>query len=440
MNANNFHLFYHKNLIYLYRIDSGDAFRINGELADLIQKMKKDAFDCAETLPSDVMDLLSDRNHESIIHLNQAKIDQTKNSDLSCLSLNVAQDCNMRCKYCYGNGGMYFEKGYMQFETAQRSIDWLVKNSKRKNISVTFFGGEPLLNFKLIKNVVNYAIAVKYPKSKHFDFSITTNGTIINREIINFLNDYEFSVTISFDGDKQIQNYNRPLKNGRNSYRLVKKNIRKFLKSRKGNALARATITSGNSEWDQISRQLGDTGFARFDYAPVTADRAAFFALSDLESERLCQDLERQAECLISDYEIKGPGVALRIWDMILSLKSIRKKYLGCGAGRSLMAVSSQGKIYPCHRFVGNKKFEFGVVDNFNYKEQNTFLDKRITGFLQCENCWARAHCGGGCLHDNYVYSGQINLPDPRFCRELKRRLEMAIYAYDILKLNNQVS
>lgn len=440
MDLQNFHQFEHKHLNYLYQVDQGNAFRISSDLASMIKMIKKYPGECTRKLYSEVENILIPQIQISSKKSNQPDFNYKESTTVSSISLNVVQDCNMRCKYCYGHSGTYSQKGYMQYETAVTAIEWLARTSGRSKLSVIFFGGEPLLNFNLIKDILGYIKNADHLTHKNFEFSITTNGTIINREIIEILNEHQFNVTISFDGDKQVQNNNRPLRNGRKSFRLVQKNIKTFLKTRDGNALARATISSGNTDWKTISQRLRETGFKRYDYAPVTADKSALFALSNAEYSRLCFDLERQADELISKFDTQGPGAGMRIWDMISSLKSHRKRYSGCGAGRNLMAVSSTGVIYPCHRFVGNNTLAFGDIYNFDSGKQKLFLENRSQVSAKCISCWARFMCGGGCLHDNYIYSGHMAQPDPRFCKEIKRRIEMAIYVYDVLKNKKQIS
>ncbi len=440
MDLQNFHQFEHKNLDYLYQVDRGNAFRISSDLASIIKMIKKNPDECTKKLYTEVGNILKPLIRLSSEGSCSPEISSKESVAVSSISLNVIQDCNMRCKYCYGQGGTYSQKGYMQYETAVTAIEWLVRTSGKSKLAVIFFGGEPLLNFNLIKNIIGYIKSADHLIQKNFEFSITTNGTIFNREIIKILNEHQFNVTISFDGDKQVQNNNRPMRNGHKSFRLVQKNIKRFLKSRDGNALARATISSGNTDWKMISQCLCETGFKRYDYAPVTADKSALFALSDAEYSRLCFDLERQADELISNFDTQGPGAGLRIWDMIRSLKTHRKRFSGCGAGHNLMAISSTGGIYPCHRFVGNDTQAFGDIYNFDHGKQKSFLENRSRVSAKCTSCWARFLCGGGCLHDNYIYSGHMARPDPRFCKEIKRRIEMAIYVYDVLKKNKQIS
>jgi uncharacterized protein len=440
INLDNYHLFSHKNISYLFQIDSGDAFRINDHLADQIKLIKRNPEQCSIDLKKEVFDFLAGQNHDLVKTGSHPDKLPVETKYLKSISLNVAQDCNMRCKYCYGNGGSYSQNGYMNFDTAIKAINWFARSTPQKKLSVIFFGGEPLLNFILIKYVVHYIKNADHLKDKQFDYAITTNGTIFNREIIEFFNKHRFSVTISLDGDKDVQNYNRPMHDGRGSYALVMKNVKRFLKSRKGNAFARVTITSGSHEWKDISRRLRKAGFRRYDYAPVTAHKSNLFALSDAEYIRLRDDLERQADDLIANYETDGPGSSLRIWDTLLSIKSYSKNYYGCGAGRSLFAISSTGKIYPCHRFVGNNSMCFGEISRLDHTMQDKFLELKNGRSAACRSCWARLNCGGGGLQNNFIYSGRLTEPDPRYCKEIKRRIEMAIYVYDILKHTGKIS
>jgi uncharacterized protein len=358
-------------------------------------------------------------------------------NSLSGISLNVAQNCNMRCKYCYGAQGTYLNPGYMNYKTAVKSINWLVQHSEKNELSIVFFGGEPLLNFELIQKLCRYIAQAKHLQTKTFIYSITTNGTLLTPQINRFLNTHHFTVTISFDGGKKAQNYYRPMHNGCGSYQRVRKNVKRFLASRNGNATGRATLTSGNADWQYISQHFARLGFRRYDYAVVTDLQSNLFALSNRDYHRLCADLERQAEELIKTDHRTDPIGNVRIWSTMMALKSNLNMMAGCGAGRGTLAVSHEGELFPCHRFVGNTDFSFGKLSAPKYDIWNRFALMRNESSATCRSCWARILCGSGCLHDNLNHSGKLFEPDPRYCDELKRRIEMAIYAYDQIQSKN---
>ena len=435
MRLNQYHYFRYRHRCYIYNVNEGNAFRIDPDLGRIIGQIKSKYPGLESEMPGDVVTMMKQ------MHLIGQEEFMTKpeniNTRVSALSLNVAQSCNMRCRYCYGNDGSYGKNGLMTTKTALRAVDWLLETSgDRKNLALVFFGGEPLLNFPLISQTVHHALQNGRLAGKEFHFSITTNGTLFRKEIIQFLNKHNFSVTISYDGDRIMQNVNRPLASGSGSFKTVNRGMKRFLRSRKGDAIARATITSGFIDLGVIRRNLKKAGFKKIFYSPISTAPSNLFDLSEIEHTRICSDLELQAEELVRCLREKKPIAETVIPDMINLLHSVVAKIRFCGAGCNFLAISADGKIYPCHRFVGQKEWELGDLFRFDNGLCREFIGSGVDSRPVCSKCWARYMCGGGCWHHNQVRTGSVIHPDRRQCRQIKKCIELAIYVAE--KLNDE--
>jgi len=429
------HQFIYQNNYYLFHVGDMKAYKINNDLYQEIENLYK----CNSIDTTDITDELKDAliklNLFSPKTISRKKVINSKKIPITSISLNVAQECNMRCIYCYGGIGEYNEKGLMDFETAKKSVDFLIKNSlDKKDISIIFFGGEPLLNFSLIKKTVQYSLGKVKNTNKRLHYSITTNGSLFNNEINKFLNKYHFSVTVSFDGDKEIQDNNRPMANKKSSYDVIKPNLTNFLKSRKGNATARATVTNSFKDLKRIRQELKDIGFKRIEYSMVSAKYDQSYSIEKNNGKKILTDLEEQTDEILHKIKNKQNIYTSKIIDNIKKLRSRVKNDFHCGAGKGLVAISISGDLYPCHRFVGLKEFKLGNLDKLNFSSRNQFLTDIVDKQNSCKNCWARYLCGGGCYHENFVTNANINEPDTNSCKEIKKSYEMAIYAYDNMK------
>jgi len=405
-----FHKFAYKGNIYLFLVEDMKAFRINKILSQEIDKLNKlkninsNDLDQELTIALKTLNLLPNNfNKETDTNNNKNKIDPDA-IPIKSISLNVAQICNMRCIYCYGSDGEYGEKGLVKEATAFQAIDWLIKKSlDAKDISIIFFGGEPLLNFRLIKKVVNYAKRKAKNVNKTVHFSITTNGTLFNDRINKFLNKNKFSVTISFDGDAKIQNKNRPLKNGIDSYEYTKPLIENFLKSRKGNATGRATITRYFEDLSTIRKTLVEIGFKRYSLTPVSGSVDSDYYLCPDNERKILIDLQTQADEITDLIKNRESIKSKLLLSYLKILRTREKKQYSCGAGKGLGAISINGDVYPCHRFVGIDSFKMGNVNGNNLLNREKFLLDNVFDRKQCNTCWARYFCGGGCYHENLV-------------------------------------
>lgn len=328
-------------------------------------------------------------------------------------SLNVSHDCNLACRYCYGGGGTYVgEKCYMSKEIGELSIDRLCEWSEGKEeVYVTFFGGEPLLNMKLIKHVVAYGDEKGDSEGKKIRYSITTNGTLLTEEIVNFFNEHTFSVLISMDGPQSIQDVNRPFKNGKGSYEVAVPKIRKLISARKGNVTARATLTRDCMSLDTIIEGLRDVGFKYVHIEPVTAEKSRSFALCDRDFKKL-EDEYKIIGKVFLDNILKGTpfGFSNIVRTMNIIYNST-VRYYPCGAGKNMVAIDPHGSIYLCHRFTGMDEFSLGTLYDPDFSLQKRILKTPVDSRDDCKTCWVRHLCGGGCWQENYFYNNQIDKP-----------------------------
>lgn len=339
------------------------------------------------------------------------------------LMLMVSQECNLRCTYCYGVNGEYSHKGFMTYETAVKAIDCFLENSVGEKLNICFFGGEPLMRFSLIKELVAYADEEGRKRQKHIGYSMTTNATLITPEIEQFMLDHKIYTTISIDGDAKAQNTNRFYANRKGCYEDV---VLKTEKLRKTDLLsARATISRDNTNvYDQI-KHLVDLGFRRVSWA---------LALNMLEEADVWQVVEsqkkliREVGSLISNQEYAQARKYNSIIDMLSKLQSDGVRTKGCGAGNNIMTVNIDGNIYPCHRFVGNDTAKLGHIEGFETHENQSFYEAiGLAQFKDCVDCFAKNTCAGGCINENFEHTGAINEVPQKRCIYFKELSKAAL-------------
>jgi uncharacterized protein len=416
-------------------VEDNKAFRINGALYEELDRLTNSKRIDFKNLDPELAHVLMESNLINTKKHNQTLYhSKNENFPIASITLNIVQECNMKCIYCYGGNGEYGNKGYMSEKVAKHSVDWLLENSfETKDLSIVFFGGEPLLNFPLIKKVVAYALVRTQSEGKRIHFSITTNGSLLNSWINHFLNEYNFNVTISFDGTEALQNKNRPLSNGKNSYSTIRPRVEKFLKSRNGRATGRTTLTTGFGRIEDIRKKLASLGFRKIEYIPVSFRNDAEFKLNPKDHESLLKDLENQADTMIDSLKDRNPLLETKLVNMVKALMVGNTHNYFCGAGRSLVGISSSGEIYPCHRFVGDSRLRFGSIKDHDLVGREQFIRGIQKKSHECRICWARNLCGGGCYHDNLISMGSLSRPLKVKCMEIKRSIELAIYIHDYL-------
>lgn len=361
---------------------------------------------------------------------------------LKALCLHVAHDCNLRCEYCFASKGDYKSgRSLMSEEVALRAVDYLIDNSgDRYNIEIDFFGGEPLLNFDVVKKVVEYGRSIEKTKNKKFYFTITTNGILLNDQIINYINEYMDNVVISIDGRKQIHDSIRYDINKNGTYDRIVPSAQKLVNGRTNKSyFARGTFTKRNKDFSKDVKHLADLGFKEISVEPVVGiGQDIFFDEDDIPG--ILNEYEKLA---VEYLKWLDEGLDFRFYHFNIDLYNgpcLFKRIMACGAGVEYFAVSPTGELYPCHQFVGEKDFIVGDIYNGinNAKIGDKFKNTNILTKQKCKDCWAKLFCSGGC-HANAFYSnGDITMPNEISCILQKKRIECAIMIQIAKGMKNQ--
>ncbi|MBQ5418088.1 MAG: thioether cross-link-forming SCIFF peptide maturase [Oscillospiraceae bacterium] len=353
---------------------------------------------------------------------------------LKSMCLLVTMDCNLRCRYCFAETGEYGMKKrkLMSFETGKRALDFLLENSgDRENLEVDFFGGEPLMNFDVVKQLVMYGRSrEKDYINKHFRFTVTTNGILLDDEKTDFINREMSNVVLSIDGRKEVNDRMRTHINGSGTYDEIIEKYKKLVEKRKHqNYYVRGTFTKHNLDFTNDVLSLAEQGFKEISAEPVVADAKQDYALTERDLPAIFSEYERLAQAiLVSDKQGKHFNFFHFMIDLDQGPCAI-KRLRGCSSGNEYVAVTPDGDIYPCHQFVGVEKYRMGNIaeGKINSDIRNEFAAANIYSKDDCRNCWAKFYCSGGCNANNYTYNGDIHSPYKISCELEKKRLECAI-------------
>lgn len=351
---------------------------------------------------------------------------------VKALCLHIAHACNLSCRYCFAGEGEYHgDRSLMSFETGKKALDFLVKNSgSRRNLEVDFFGGEPLMNFDVVKQLVAYGRSLEEPYDKHFRFTLTTNGVLLDDEIIEFANREMDNIVLSIDGRKSVHDHMRPKKNGEGSYDLILDKFKKVAESRGQNKYyVRGTFTHYNLDFVEDVLHLADEGFKQISVEPVVADPSEPYAIREEDIPEICEGYDRLAKEMIRR-EKEGKG--FNFFHFMIDLTGgpcVYKRLSGCGSGTEYLAVTPWGDLYPCHQFVGNEKFLLGNVEDgiVNTEIRDDFKLCNVYAKEECRDCFAKFYCSGGCAANAYNMHGDINQPYEIGCELQKKRIECAI-------------
>ena len=356
---------------------------------------------------------------------------KTRKAPLKALCMNVSHLCNMTCSYCIAGSGEYGGGGLMPFETGKCAIDFLVKNSAgQKNLDVDFFGGEPLLNWDVVRKIVEYARSIEDGSGKSFRFTLTTNGLLVDEDVIDFTCREMRNVVLSLDGRPEINDAARKLRNGDGSYAEIVPKIKKLVEARHGkDYYIRGTYTCDNLDFANDVLHIADLGFTELSMEPVVAGSGSPQRLTANNLPQICEQYEHLAMEML---ERKKAGRGFTFYHFKLDLKGgpcIYKRIAGCGVGTEYLAVTPAGELYPCHQFVGNKEFLMGDLWRgvTNEKLRDEFGDCNIYSRDECSACWARMYCSGGCAANAYHDSGAIGGVYELGCEIFKKRIECAI-------------
>ncbi|MBQ1967452.1 MAG: thioether cross-link-forming SCIFF peptide maturase [Clostridia bacterium] len=351
---------------------------------------------------------------------------------IKALCLHVAHSCNLACSYCFAGQGKYHGKdALMSFETGKRAFDFLIENSgTRRNLEVDFFGGEPLLNWDVVKKLVEYARSIEKEKNKNFRFTLTTNGVLIDDEVIEFANKEMSNVVLSLDGRKDVHDKFRVDYAGKGSYEKILPKFKKLVESRDGkNYYMRGTFTHFNTDFTEDIFHMADLGFRELSMEPVVCSPDSPSALTDEDLPVLFEQYEILAKEMIRR---KKAGDGFTFYHYMLDLKNgpcIYKRISGCGSGTEYMAVTPKGELYPCHQFVGEEEYCLGNIwDGVKKPEvQDKFRLCNAYSREECRDCWAKLYCSGGCAANSYHATGSVNGIYKYGCELFKKRIECAI-------------
>lgn len=351
---------------------------------------------------------------------------------VKALCLHIAHDCNLKCKYCFAEEGEYHGKReLMSLEVGKKAIDFLIKASgSRKNLEVDFFGGEPLMNFEVVKGIVEYARSIEKENNKNFRFTITTNGILLNDSIMGYINKNMHNVVLSIDGRKEVNDRMRPRAGGQGSYDNIVPKFRKLAESRnQTDYYVRGTFTRHNLDFGKDVLHLADLGFKQISVEPVVADPSEDYAIKEEDLPVIFKEYENLAKDII---ERRKKGEWFNFFHFMIDLTGgpcVTKRLVGCGSGTEYLAVTPGGDLYPCHQFVGQEQFKMGTVDTGVVKKdiRKDFEQCNVYNKPVCQNCWAKFYCSGGCVANSYNSHGDLITPYEIGCEMQKKRIECAI-------------
>ena len=351
---------------------------------------------------------------------------------VKALCLHIAHDCNLACKYCFAEEGEYHgRRALMSFEVGKKALDFLIANSgNRVNLEVDFFGGEPLMNWDVVKQLVEYGRSREKECNKKFRFTIITNGVLLNDEIMDFCNREMSNVVLSLDGRKEVNDRMRPFRNGSGSYDLIVPKFQKFAESRgTKDYFVRGTFTRNNLDFSKDVLHFADLGFKKLSIEPVVADPKEPYSIREEDLPQIMEEYDRLAKEFIKR-EKEGRG--FQFFHFMIDLNQgpcVAKRLSGCGSGTEYLAVTPWGDFYPCHQFVGMEDFLLGNVDEgiTNTKVRDEFKLCNVYAREKCRDCFARFYCSGGCAANAYNFSGDITGAYEIGCAMQKKRIECAI-------------
>ncbi len=351
---------------------------------------------------------------------------------IKALCLHVAHTCNLDCAYCFAAQGKYHgQRVLMSYEVGKRALDFLVENSgTRHNLEVDFFGGEPLMNFDVVKRLVAYARSIEGERGKRFRFTLTTNGMLLDDDVIDFANREMDNVVLSLDGRKEVNDRFRKTVGGVGSYDIIVPKFQKFVKARGDKSYyMRGTFTHNNVDFTNDIQTMLDLGFDQLSMEPVVCPPSDPYALTEEDKPELFRQYERLAQMMI---ERKTQGKPFTFYHYMLDLEAgpcIYKRISGCGSGTEYLAVTPTGELYPCHQFVGNKDYLMGDIYEGIKRADIRDKFKRCNAYSrkECEDCWARLYCSGGCAANAYNATGDINGVYGYGCDLFRKRIECAI-------------
>ncbi|SEP62583.1 uncharacterized protein SAMN02910289_00165 [Lachnospiraceae bacterium RM5] len=361
------------------------------------------------------------------------KIDFKKRQTVvKALCLHISHDCNLACKYCFAEEGEYHgRRALMSLEVGKKALDFLIENSgNRKNLEVDFFGGEPLMNWEVVKELVKYGRSREKECNKNFRFTLTTNGVLVDDDVIEFANKEMSNVVMSLDGRKEVNDKMRPTRNGKGSYDIIVPKFKEFAK-RRGDKdyYVRGTFTHENLDFASDVLHYADLGFKNMSMEPVVSEPTDSYSIKEEDLPMIMSEYDRLAKEYIKR---KKEGNGFTFFHFMIDLDGgpcVYKRLSGCGSGTEYMAVTPWGDLYPCHQFVGDEKFLLGNV--FDGVKNTEICDEfklcNVYAKEKCQKCFAKYYCSGGCAANSYKFHGNINDAYDIGCEMQRKRIECAI-------------
>lgn len=385
------------------------------ELIEDIESLKESGELFSEDIYEDYIDEIADRQ-----------------TVVKALCLHIAHDCNLSCRYCFAGKGEYNgESALMSLDVGKRALDFLVENSgNRRNLEVDFFGGEPLMNFEVVKDIVAYGRSLEEKYNKKFRFTLTTNGVLLNDDVIEFAGREMSNLVLSIDGRKELHDYMRPFRSGAGSYELILPKFKKAADARhQTDYYARGTFTHFNTDFDKDVLHLADLGFKQISVEPVVAKPTEDYAIKDEDIAAICEAYDRLAVEMLKR-EKEGNG--FNFFHFMIDLTGgpcVAKRLSGCGSGTEYLAVTPWGDLYPCHQFVGNEDFLLGnIYDGIKRTDIcSSFKKCNVYSKPKCKDCFAKFFCSGGCAANAYNFEGDINESYETGCILERKRVECAL-------------
>ena len=351
---------------------------------------------------------------------------------VKALCLHIAHDCNLACKYCFAEEGEYHgRRALMSLEVGKKALDFLIANSgNRVNLEVDFFGGEPLMNWDVVKELVRYGRSKEKEFNKNFRFTLTTNGVLLDDEVMEFVNKEMSNVVLSLDGRKEINDKMRPFRNGKGSYDLIVPKFQKLAESRnQTNYYVRGTFTHQNLDFSEDVIHYADLGFKQMSMEPVVANDSEEYSIKEEDLPKIMEEYDKLAKEYVKR---KKEGNGFNFFHFMIDLEQgpcVAKRLSGCGSGTEYLSVTPWGDLYPCHQFVGQEEFLLGNVDEGITRQDicDEFKMCNVYAKEKCQECFARYYCSGGCAANSYKFHGSITDAYDIGCEMQRKRIECAI-------------
>ena len=366
--------------------------------------------------------------YEDIAHSSMDDRDYIK-----AVCLNIIHGCNLRCKYCFADEGEYHgHKGVMDIETAKKAIDYVIKRSgPRKNIEIDLFGGEPTLIMDTIKEIIKYARENEKKWNKNIRFTMTTNATLLNEEMMDYMDKEMGNIILSLDGRKEVNDNVRIKVDGSGSYDDILPNIKKMVEKRNKDKMfyVRGTFTRANTDFYEDVMAMANEGFREISIEPVVLPDEHPLSLREEDLPTIFENYDKLYNEMVRR---KKEGDEFRFYHFNIDLNGgpcVYKRISGCGAGFEYVAITPQGEVYPCHQFVGKEEYKLGTIydDTYNTELAKKFKKAHIYNKPKCRECWARFYCSGGCQANNLNFNNDITIPYEIGCKMQKKRIECAI-------------